>query len=188
MSPRVRSQPLRRRTSRTVPAIITSVVLLAVAVAGAWIGINRLLTGTWPSFLAPIRQTLSSLTWASPAVWTAAVILTLVGLVLFLAAILPGNHTTLRLREPAGTDARSAETVISRRGLAKIASAHLGQADGVDSASVIATARKVTADVRTPLRNAPELKDKLTRSVERKFDNIGVDPAPRVMVRVRTSS
>ncbi|MBG6218236.1 hypothetical protein IWX75_002717 [Arthrobacter sp. CAN_A6] len=187
MSPSARSQPLRRRSSRTVPATITSLILLALAVTGAWVGISRLITGTWPSFLAPIRQSLSGLTWASPAIWTAAVILTIVGLVLFLAAILPGKHTTLRLRGPDGADSRSAETVISRRGLAKIASTHLDQADGVDSASVTATARKVTADVRTPLHNAPELRGKLQSSLERKFDQIGVDPSPRVTVRVRTT-
>jgi len=171
-----------------VPATITALILLALAVAGAWIGISRLITGMWPSFMTPVRQSLSNLSWSSPTLWAAAIILALVGLVLLLAAILPGHHTAVRLTSPDGTDDRSTETVISRRGLAKLASSHLDQADGVDSASVTATSRKVTATVRTPLRDAPELSGKLTRSLEHTFNQIGVDPAPRVTVKVMTTS
>lgn len=184
MSPAPRSQALRRRSSRSLPATITAVVLLALGVAGAWIGISRLITGSWPTFLAPIRQSLSELSWSSPALWATAIILTLLGLIMVLAALLPGKHTAVRLTNPDGTDPRSAETVMSRRGLAKLASTHLDQADGVDSASVKATARKVTATVRTPLHNAPELSGKLKNSLDRKFAQIGIDPAPRVTVKV----
>lgn len=183
-----RSQSLRRRSSRSVPATITAVILLVVCIAVAWAAINRLLSGSWPSFLAPAGEFLSGQTWASPAVWAAAIIVALTGLILFLAAILPGKHTAIRLTGPDGADSKVTETVISRRGLAKLASSHLDQADGVDSASVTATAKKVTATVSTPLHNAPELAGKLTRSLERKFDQIGVDPAPRVTVKVMTTS
>ncbi|MGV0111765.1 DUF6286 domain-containing protein [Arthrobacter sp. CP30] len=182
-----RSQSLRRRSGRSLPATLTAVVLLALAGVGAWVGISRLLSGTWPSFLALIRQSLSSLTWASPALWAAAIILAILGLILLLAAILPGQHTTLTLTNPDGTDPHTAETVISRRGVAKLASEHLDQADGVDSASVTATAKKITALVRTPLHDAPELSDKLTRSLKRRLEQVGVDPSPRVVVRVRTT-
>lgn len=184
MSPAPRSQALRRRSSRSVPATITAIILLALGVTGAWIGISRLITGTWPSFLAPIRQFLAELSWSSPALWAAATLLTLLGLIMVLAALLPGKHTAVRLTNPDGADDRSAETAMTRRGLAKLASTHLDQADGVDSASVKATARKVTATVRTPLHNAPELSGKLTKSLDRKFAQIGLDPAPRVTVKV----
>lgn len=184
MSPAPRSQALRRRSSRSVPATITAVVLLALAVAGAWIGISRLITGSWPTFLRSLREAMSELTWSSPAVWAVAAVLTLLGLIMVLAAILPGQHTAVRLTNPDGADSRSTETVMSRRGLAKLASTHLDQADGVDSASVKATARKVTATVRTPLHNAPELSGKLKSSLERKFAQIGLDPTPGVSVKV----
>ncbi|KNC18853.1 hypothetical protein AC792_09670 [Arthrobacter sp. RIT-PI-e] len=188
MSPTQQSQALRRRSSRSVPATILAALLLALAVVGAWAGISRLLTGSWPSFLAPIRQTLAEQSWNSPALWVVTIVLVVIGVILLLAAILPGQHTTIRLTNPEGTSTDIAETVISRRGLAKLASSHLDEADGVDSASVRATARKVTAVVRTPLYDTTGFSDKLTRSLERKFEQTGVDPAPRVHVQVRTDA
>ncbi|KNC19849.1 hypothetical protein AC792_04240 [Arthrobacter sp. RIT-PI-e] len=188
MSNAPRSQSLRRRSSRSVPATILAALLLALAVVGAWVGISRLVTGTWPSFLAPIRQTLAGFTWESPALWATAIVLAVIGVFLLLAAILPGQHTTIRLTDPDGEDADTTETVMSRRGLAKLVGSHLDEADGVDSASVGATARKVTAVVRTPLHDASGFSDKLTRSLERKLEQVGVDPAPKVVVQVRTDS
>ncbi|TYD00474.1 hypothetical protein FQ377_03265 [Arthrobacter echini] len=187
MSKTSRSQRLRRRSSRSVPATITALVLLALAVAVAWLGISRLVTGSWPDFMSSIRESLAEFTWNSPAVWAAAVVLALIGLILLLAAILPGKHTAVRLAGPSDADAKSVETVISRRGLSRLASWHLDHADGVESTSVDSTARKVTATVRTPLRTTSELSRTLTESLERKFDEIGVDPAPQVVVRVRST-
>ncbi|MHA7276513.1 DUF6286 domain-containing protein [Arthrobacter sp. Hz1] len=187
MSPKPASQSLRRRSSRSLPATITAAVLLGLAAAAVWIGISRLVTGSWPAFLSPLREGLSTLTWNSPAVWMAAIVFLILGIVLLGAALLPGRHTTARLSGPAGSDPRSSETVISRRGLTKITSAHLDQADGVDSTSVRATAKKIDVIVRTPLHDSGDLSDRLRDSLTRKLERIGLDPIPKVVVRVRTS-
>ena len=97
MSKNSRSQRLRRRSSRSVPATITALVLLALAVALAWLGISRLVTGSWPGFMSSVGDSLAGLTWNSPAVWGASVVLALIGLILLLAAILPGKHTAIRI-------------------------------------------------------------------------------------------
>ncbi|HEY1156386.1 MAG TPA: DUF6286 domain-containing protein [Arthrobacter sp.] len=185
---RTRSQALHRRPSRSLPATITAVVLLLLAVAGAWAGIERLATGRWPAVLGQVRQALSDLPWNNPAVWAGTALLTVLGLILLLAAVLPGKYTTLPLAAPGTTDARPTETVISRRGLATIARAHLDQADGVDHATVSATGKKVTALVRTPMHEAPHLAGQLQDSLRRRFEQMGVDPLPHVQVNVRTTT
>ncbi|MHA7156306.1 DUF6286 domain-containing protein [Arthrobacter sp. TMN-50] len=187
MSPKPASQALRRRSSRSLPATITAVVLLSLAAAAVWVGISRLVTGSWPPFLSTLREGLSTLTWNSPAIWAAATLLLLLGIVLLGAAVLPGKHTTVRLLGPAGADLRFSETVITRRGLTKITAAHLDQADGVDSTSVRATAKKIDVVVRTPLHNSGDLSKRLRESLTRKLERIGLDPVPTVVVRVRNS-
>lgn len=188
MSPRPVSQGLRRRPSRSGPATIAALVLLAGATTVAWAAISRLVTGTWPAFTDAARDAVSPLAWDSPAVWAAAILLVLLGLALLLAAILPGRHTTARLVGPGGGDARSAEAVISRRGLARISAAHVDQTDGVDSSSIRASAKKVEVLVKTPLRDAGELPGDLRDSLARKLRSLGLEPVPKVVVRVRTSN
>ncbi|WP_049822047.1 DUF6286 domain-containing protein [Arthrobacter sp. H41] len=188
MSPKPASPALRRRSSRSLPATFLAVLLLLLAAAATWIGITRITTGAWPPFLAALRQYLASLAWNNPAVWAAAIILTLIGLILLLTAILPGKHNTARIKGPEGADEHFAETAMSRRGVARLAAAHVDQTDGVDASSVKATAKKVDIHVRTPLHEPGNLQEQLTGSLTRKLQDVGLNPVPKVSVRVRTTT
>ena len=44
-----RTRSLRRRPSRTIPATVVAVVLLALGVATAIAAISRLVQGSWPT-------------------------------------------------------------------------------------------------------------------------------------------
>lgn len=182
------SQSLHRRSSRSIPATLTALVLLAAAVAGAWIGITRITTGSWPGFLRSVRQTLAQLAWNSPPILAAAIILTVLGLILLLAGILPGQRGTLRLVEPESRRAGTSEAVITRRGLSRIAAAHIDRTDGVDRSSVSTTDTRMDVEVRTPLHDGGDLGDRLKASLETKMQDLGVTPQPTVTVRVRTTN
>lgn len=179
---------LHRRSSRSLPATLTALVLLATAVAGAWIGITRIMTGTWPEFLRSGREASAYLTWSSPAVITAAIIMALLGLILLLAALLPGQHSTIRLDEPENRRAGNSEAVLTRRGLSKIAAAHIDRTDGVDRSSVTTTAKRMDVSVRTPLHYAGDLSNRLEASLNTKMHDLGVTPKPAIKVRVRTTN
>ncbi|WP_026549662.1 DUF6286 domain-containing protein [Arthrobacter sp. Br18] len=188
MSPKPTSPALRRRSSRSLPATIIAILLLTTAALAVWIGVTRITTAEWPPFLASIREDVASLAWDSPALWTTAIILILIGLVLLLTAILPGKHNTARIQGPDSADEHFSETAMSRRGVARLAVAHVDQTDGVDSSTVKATAKKVDVHVRTPLHDAGNLSEQLTSSLTRKLQDVGLNPTPKVSVRVRATN
>ncbi|WP_434993645.1 DUF6286 domain-containing protein [Arthrobacter sp. Ld5] len=156
--------------------------------AGTWAGITRIVTGTWPEVLNSGREASAALTWNSPAVVTAAIMATLLGLILLLAALLPGPHSTVRLNGPDGRRAGNSEAVLTRRGLSRIAAAHIDRTDGVDRSSVTTTARRMEVSVRTPLHDAGDLGNRLEASLTTKLDDLGITPKPVVRVRVGTTN
>ncbi|WP_146067396.1 DUF6286 domain-containing protein [Arthrobacter sp. SX1312] len=187
-TPPSRTQSLHRRSSRSLPATLTALVLLSAAVAGAWMGITRIATGSWPDFLRSGREASASLTWNSPTVITASIIAALLGLILLLAALLPGRHSTVRLNEPDGRRAGNSEAVLTRRGLSKIAAAHVDRMDGVDRSSVTTTAKRMDVSVRTPLHDAGDLGNRLQASLDTRMDDLGITPKPVIRVRVGTTN
>lgn len=181
------AQSLHRRSSRSLPATLTALVLLSAAVAGAWIGITRITTGAWPDLLRSGREAAASLTWNSPTVIIAALIAALVGLFLLLAALLPGQHSTVRLNEPKDRRAGHSEAVLTRRGLSRIAAALVDRTDGVDRSSVRTSAKRLEVGVHTPLHDAGDLGNRLEESLDTKMKDLGVTPKPVVRVRVGTT-
>lgn len=186
-----RAANLRHRTSRALPALIVGVVLLASGAALSWIAITRLVNGAWPAFLAGPRDWLIGLAWGSPAVWAAGAVMAIIGLVLLLAAVVPGPFNALPLQSPgAGPPAQSPaaeqEIVMSRRAVARLASSYCRHLDGVVSASATATARRVHLSVTTPLHETDELRTRITAGVRQRLTMVGLDPVPRVTATIRS--
>lgn len=188
-----RSTRLRRRPSRTVPALIVGILLLAAGVALVWLTIARFIEGTWPALLQGPREWLSAQTWNSPVVWEVGVAATLIGLVLLLCALIPGGFTALTIRNDAEVDAaqgqaqvQDQETVITRRGVAHLAKALCGQIDGVSSATATATDKRVHLNVKTTLRDTGDLRTRVTDGVRDRLNDIGLDPLPRIITTVES--
>lgn len=186
MSGKPVSKSLHRRSSRTLPAVFTSLVLLILAGLAAWGAVAYLAGGSWPAFLAATDAGVSGITWNNPGLWAAAIVVLIAGLVLLFAAILPGQHTAARIT--GATSTGLTETVITRRGLARLAAAHADQTDGVESSSATATGKSVAVVVSTSLHEPGSLSRDIKDSLDRKFRDVGLTPAPRVSVRVRTSN
>lgn len=188
MSPRTQSQSLRRRSSRTVPATITAIALLALAVVVIWGSVAYLTQGSWPAFASNGSDAIEPTTWSHPSVSVASGIAAILGLLLLIIAILPGKQTALEIIGSRGGVKNTSETVISPRGLARLTSSHVDQTDGVDSSSVTVTAKRVTVDAKTSLHQAKGLSKDLEESITEKFDSIGLSPIPKVTVRVHTNN
>lgn len=176
---------LRRRSRRWVPAAIVAAlmaVLGGLLTAGALL---RWIEGQWPAFTRPVIDAASATTWDSSVGRTAVIAVGAVGILLLLAAVLPGAPRLSRLRRPADPVAADAELVLTRRGLARMASAAAHRVDGVDRVATSVAGRSVTIRVVTPTRlDVAELRQRVTDTVTARLAEVGLEPAARVRVTV----
>jgi hypothetical protein len=185
-----RSTRLRRRPARTVPATITAAVLLALGVGLVWAAVQRLARGSWPGFADQTASWLAALTWGDVWVLILSIGVALLGLILLVAAIKPGAPTAMTLDSGSSADTTEASTevVMTRRSVAKLATARAGQVDGVDSVSSVVGARKVTVTVKTPSQQRSEIEQQVRDRVTGALQSAGLAPMPAVVVRARTRS
>ena len=192
---------MRRRPSRSGPAVVTALLLLALGVALVWAAVVRLAEGMWPVFFAEPLVWLSSTSWDSPQGWTAAVVLLLIGLILLLCGIIPGEFGALPLRakpvnmpglpgagESGGVPSvRGGETVVmSRRAVARLAASTCNHIDGVSSASASASGRRVHLEVTTALHGTADLQHWVVDGVRSRLAATGLDPVPEVTASIRS--
>lgn len=188
------STQLRRRPSRTVPASIVGILLLAAGVALVWLAVARLIDGTWSTLLQGPRDWLTRLAWNAPDVWGVGIAAGVVGLILLMCALIPGKFSALTVRNASGDGADEErptperETVMTRRAVAHLAKAQCVQIDGVSSASTTATNKRVHLSVKTSLRDTGDLRTRVTDGVRDRLNAIGLDPVPRVTATVESKS
>ncbi|MBT2586538.1 DUF6286 domain-containing protein [Arthrobacter sp. ISL-95] len=182
--------PLRHRPSRAIPALILGTLLLAAGVALVWAAVARLVTGSWPVYLAGPRDWLTGVTWNDPGVWAAGAAATVLGFVLLAAALVPGRFNAVQLQAPAdGGHAPAAgaqEIVMTRRAIARYAAAHCEHVDGVRSATATASARAVHLNVTTALHETGELRARVIAVVTERLTGTGLNPVPKAAASVRS--
>jgi hypothetical protein len=172
---------MMRRPRRTIPAVVTALVLLSVCVLTA-VSVIQLLAGSRPLIsYAAIADLAHTTHWDSVGVAIGAGGVMLIGLVLLLTAILPGRPTIVPLR---ATDTGSViDAGASRRSLRSTLRAAANAVDGVTATTLTLRRRTVSAVVRTH-RTTPEgLTEAVRAAIERRLDQIS--PATRPAVRVR---
>lgn len=185
MSKTPRSKSLRRRPSRALAASIVAIVLLAIGAAATWISIARLSTGSWPGYLSPATQWLTSLSWNSLGLWVAAIVLAVIGVILLLAALLPGKFNGIRLR--ATDEDRATEVLLSNRALTRLATAHADRMDGVTSSKATSKGKRVRLRVTSPLRQPGDLRRRVADSVSQRLQSTAPMTNPKVGVNVRST-
>lgn len=182
-----RSRGLRRRPSRTIPAVVVAIVLLAIGIAVAIAAITRLSDGTWPSPVAQAASSVAALTWDSSASLIGAGCLVVLGLVLLTAGLKRGALRTARLASSTqDSTADRTDFVISTRAMAHLAAAGADRIDGVDKVSASASGRRVRLKVTTTSERTDEIRSRVTQRVTETFTVAGLDPVPRVTATVRT--
>ena len=185
-----RSSGLRRRPSRTIPATIVAILLTAAGVALVWAAVVRLSDGRWPTWVGATHAWVAGQTWGTVTVITISVLVAVLGLVLLVAALAPGqpNAYAIDVPEPQvepGT-ATSREFVMTRRAVAKLATAHAELLDGVDSVSSLVTGRAVKLSVKTPSAHGDAIERAVVGAVTQAFSEVGLSPAPKVTATVRS--
>ncbi len=185
-----RSTALRRRPARTVPASITALLLLTLGVGLVWATVQRLVQDSWPSFAQQAGEWVAAWSWGSVLVLAVAIAVTVLGVILLVAAIKPGPPTAMAVDigpSGAGGDAGT-EVVMTRRSVAKLATARAGQVDGIDSVSSVVGARRVTVTVKTPSQQRTQIERQVRERVTDALQSAGLAPMPAVVVRARSQA
>ena len=182
-----RSNKLRRRPTRTTPASIVSVVVLAVGVGLVWITVLRLLNGRWPRFLGAFHAWLAALTWGSDIAIAISLAAVAVGLILLFCAWKPGQPNAIVLHvDRSGTTAESIEFVMTRRSVARLAAGRADLVDGVDSVSATVRSRRITLSVKSQSEQRSQLADMVTNRVREALQGVGLQPMPKIITTVQT--
>lgn len=190
----MRNRSLRHRPGRTIPAIIVSIVLVALGVALTWVSIFRLVNGAWPVWLARPRASVTDLTWHSVGGWTIAALAAIIGIVLLLTAIIPGRRNAVFVTpntrsDDAATDTPSPageEFILTRKAIARLAVSQADRVDGVSSVSAAATEKRVTLHATTTLQETTRLRDQVVHEVTDRLGAVNLSPTPKVSVTVTT--
>ena len=181
------SNRLRRRPARVVPAVVIAVVLLALGVGLVWIAVLRLSSGSWPGFVGRAGSWTAALSWGSAVTIAIAAGIAVIGLVLLLAALIPGKPTALRMNtDVLGGEQARTEAVMTRSAVAKLATARADEVDGVDSVSASVGAGSVRVAVKTPSAQRGDVESAVTGRVRDALQAAGLDPMPRISVDART--
>ena len=188
-----RSNKLRRRPARTIPASIVSVVVLAVGVGLVWITVLRLLNGRWPRFLGAVNEWLATLRWGSTVTVAISLAAVAVGLILLFCAWKPGQPNAIVLHvdrsgdvDGSGDVAGSTEFVMTRRSVARLAAGHADLVDGVDSVSATVRSRRITLSVKSQSEQRSQLADMVTDRVGEALQGVGLQPMPKITTTVHT--
>lgn len=173
---------MKRRPRRGVPATVVAVVLLAAGAFAAIVAVQVLLgERPWLSYDWAARS-LHDIAWRDTVVLIAGIVVAVVGLVVLLAALLPGRLTVFPLRDnDSGLDSGA-----SRRSFLGTLRTAAASVDGVSSARLRLGRRKVRAAVRTNRVTTEGLADAVRTAVEHRLTQIG--PAQELTVQARAAT
>ncbi|MEE2052530.1 DUF6286 domain-containing protein [Nocardiopsis tropica] len=170
------------RPRRSWPAVITGLVILAVAVVAAAEVISAL-AGS-PLRLIPVGAATGyagATTWSAPSVQIASAVLALIGLALIVAALTPGHGHWTALR----TDDPALVVGLTRPALRRAVAAAAHEVSGVDAVNVAVRGNRLRVHVRTGMREAAGLPAEVTAAVERRLEELAPLRSMRIATHVR---
>ncbi|MDO5099371.1 MAG: DUF6286 domain-containing protein [Corynebacterium sp.] len=170
---------LTRRPSRTIPATVLAIALVVLGGVGLWLLGTHVVTGQWPHQAHATMTTIASTHLASAAVVTAACVLAVIGVLLLLLALWPGQPRRVAVL----ADEIPGETVMTRRDLASLIQHRVEQVDGVDSVKVTASRRRADLRVGSVLGNTEPLHSAVQAAAEDAL--LQLKPAAGIRPRVR---
>jgi uncharacterized protein DUF6286 len=170
------------RSRRTIPAIITALVLAALAILAAVEVISRLVDQ--PARVLPVDRLVElgrDNQWDDPLALVVSGSLAAVGLLLLLIAVLPGRSPVV----PLAVAAPELVAGITRRALRRDAAAAAHDVAGVTRAAAKLSGRRLRVRVETLLRDPGDLAERVQQAVAARLDLLAPVRPVRVRVAVR---
>ncbi|MEU8639462.1 DUF6286 domain-containing protein [Amycolatopsis sp. NPDC048633] len=171
---------MKRHPRRSTPATLTAVVLLTGCALVAVVAIQLILgQAPWISYRT-VAEALHDARWSDLIPGVAGGVAVLLGLILLVAALLPGKLTVLPLQGELNSGA-------SRRSYRSTLRAAASTVDGVAKAKVNLKRHKASAKVSTDRTNTAGLADAVREAIERRLDQINPAVRPTVKIKVHAA-
>ena len=171
---------MKRRPRRSLPAVLTALVLLAASALVAVVAIQMIINEKpWIDY-GSVASTLHDTRWGDTVMLWVGVGVALIGLLLLAAALLPGRPTVL----PLSGDRPDMDSGASRRSLRSTLRTAASTVDGVTTTKLWLGSRRARTAVRTNRANTAGLDDAVRAAVERRLDQITPAVRPNLTVRV----
>lgn len=176
---------LRSRSARVVPAAISSIILIVLAVLVGWAAISALIHSGASASLdssLPGLDLIGDQTWGSPGVIAAGAVLAALGALVFFIAIVPGRRRIASIQQLAPAHVRALEVALPSSSLASLAAAAADSVDGVSSVKVSSSSTSTLVTFTTPLRDTSEVQADVEAAVSQRFSDISFERTPKVKV------
>lgn len=170
---------LTKRPSRVVPVTIFSLLLVATGGLGIWLLGTYAATGSWPQPARNAIDTVANTQISDPAVIGIAAAAALLGLIFFIAGLVPGDS---RNREVLQDDIPG-QTAISRRDLAGWIQSKVERVDGAQSASATVNKNTLDVHVHTPIDNTDAVRRRTEKTVHQALEEFR--PTNSIKPRIR---
>lgn len=167
------------RPRRSWPAVITGLLVLALAVVSA-AEVIAALSGS-PLRLIPVgaaTEYATTATWSEPSVQIASAVLAFIGLALIVLALVPGKGRWMALR----TDDPALVVGLTRSALRRAVASAAHGVGGVDGVNVSVRGNRMKVHVTTGLRDSEGLPAEVTAAVQRRLEEL----APLRNMRIHT--
>ncbi|WP_227983614.1 DUF6286 domain-containing protein [Nocardia spumae] len=173
---------MNRRPRRIVPAVVVAVVLLGVAIVVAVSLIQNLAHSDELVPYDTVATRLHDTTWHSAWVLGVGIGVAVVGVVLLVAAVIPGRRVVVALEADEGMDAG-----IMRRSLDGALDDAAASVAGLEAARVRRTRKHIRVQGRAAHPDHADLEQTVEAAVSDRLSRIAPQSAPPVSVRLRTS-
>lgn len=171
---------LTRRPPRSVPLILLAVLAVVVGGTGAWLVGAYLINGAWPAAAAGAMESIGTARFDAVPLQAAAAAVGLVGLLLLISALVPGDPARRAILE----DTTPGQTAVSRRDLSRRVQRSVEHVDGVQSARVSLHRNRLDVLVRTPIEDTQTVQRRAGAAVEGAVSDLNPVRNPRPRIRI----
>lgn len=175
---------LIHRPSRSAPAALLALLLLALGSLGIWLLGYRLITGVWPQRAVTTLQAISSASFDSTWVLIIAGVAAVCGLAMLIAALLPGKFDRVAILQ----DDLPGQTAVSRRDLATLVKNQLEQIGNIHSATVRVHHSRIDVTAFTDLDDLSALNEVVSQKTDEALRTFQPSGITRSRVRIRQTN
>ncbi|WP_052273995.1 DUF6286 domain-containing protein [Arthrobacter sp. L77] len=179
MSSTTARHSIRRRPTRSIPAIIVAIALLAIAVAAIWAGTTALSGGSTAA--VDSIGAAAGTAWSAQAAYLPAIIIAAIGLMLIVIALIPGRYDALLLNHHG-----VAEAALTTKALRTYLEDQASVVDGVDSARTTVKGRRAEVRIGTYALDHRDIDSAVQERLQRRTEALDLTHAPRIRTNART--
>lgn len=172
---------LMLRPSRVIPAVLLALLALVIGGIGVWIFGARLIDGVWPAEVSTLIDRVANARFDDPGVTVVAVVVAVIGIVLLLCALIPGdpaNREVLNSNVPG-------RTAITRRDFARRIQRQVELVDGVSKADVAYRGKNLRVIVTSPVDAIEAVKERAVEVVDNNIARLRPVMPVRPYIRVQ---